>query len=155
MVREAMLSEQFVQDAIVAHLRHVGWSHNLVTKEGRAHGVDIRVRNDRYPRFFLIEVKGDPGPKVKRPASSRESCFNGALGQVLTRMKVKTGDPQYKYGYKYGIGFPFSFEPLVLRRLPWAVCHRLNLYVFLVDADGSVRMFDWREIKRLQLARAA
>jgi len=37
-----------------------------------------------------------------------------------------------------------------MRRLPWAVAHKLNLYVFLVDAKSQVKRYDWRELKARQ-----
>ncbi len=56
----------------------------------------------------------------------------------------------YKYGYKYGVGYPASFKDIVLRRLPFDVCDKLNLYVFFVDENKKVELYSWKEIKNYQ-----
>ena len=60
------------------------------------------------------------------------------------------GARSYKYRYKYGVGYPSSFREIVLRRLSYDVCDKLNLYVFFVDEAGVVELFDWRNIKEYQ-----
>ena len=144
-----LLTEKFVQDNIIEYLFRKGWSRNLRSKSGDEHGVDIRVRNNNFARYWLIECKGDASKTAKSPSSHREVCFNLALGQIITRMK-SNGKRGYKYGYKYGVGFPASFEDLVARRLPFNVADRLNLYVFFVDYGGKVTLYDWRKLKQLQ-----
>lgn len=144
-----LLTEDFVQDKIIEYLNQKGWSKSLKSKTLKEHGVDIKVRNDKFARYWLIEVKGDASPTAKYPRSHREVNFNLALGQIITRMGTgrKRG---YKYGYKYGVGYPASFKDIVLRRLPFDVCDKLNLYVFFVDENGEVEMFDWKKIKNFQ-----
>ena len=144
-----ILTEPFVQSAIIQHLKNNGWSSNLTSKELKEAGVDIKVRNDKFSRYWLIEVKGDPSETVKSPGGSRSSSFNSALGQIITRMHTnrKKG---YKYGYKYGIGFPLSFKSKVIKNLPYDVCDKLNLYAFFVHLDGTVEQYDYKSLKKLQ-----
>lgn len=144
-----LLTERFVQKSIIEYLSRKGWSRNLRSKSEKEHGVDIKVRNNKFSRYWLVEVKGDASKTAKYPRSHREVNFNLALGQIITRMKWE-GKPGYKYGPKYGVGFPESFEDLVQRRLPYDVCYKLNLHVFLVNADGKVRFYDWKKLKVVQ-----
>lgn len=145
-----LLTEDFVQEQIIKHLTSNGWSTSLKSKTLKEHGVDIKVRNDKFSRYWLIEVKGDASPTAKYPKSHREVNFNLAVGQIVTRMQT-TGARAYKYRYKYGIGYPASFKDLVMRRLPYDVCDKLNLYVFLVDENGAVEMIGWRDLKKVQV----
>ena len=145
-----LLTEDFVQAQIIKHLASNGWSTSLKSKTLKEHGVDIKVRNDKFGRYFLIEVKGDASPTAKNPKSQREVNFNYAVGQIVTRMQT-TGARAYKYRYKYGIGYPASFKDLVVRRLPYDVCDKLNLHVFLVDENGAVEMLGWRDLKKVQV----
>lgn len=144
-----LLTEDFVQNSIIEYLNQKGWSKSLKSKTLKEHGVDIKVRNNKFSRYWLIEVKGDASPNAKYPRSHREVNFNLAIGQIITRMGTdrKRG---YKYGYKYGVGYPSSFKDIVLRRLPFDVCDKLNLYVFFANEDGEVEVFDWKQIKAFQ-----
>lgn len=64
---------------------------------------------------------------------------------------MKTGGRRtYKYRYKYGVGYPSSFKDLIVRRLPYDVCDKLNLYVFFVDENEKVEMLGWKDLKKLQ-----
>lgn len=144
-----LLTEKFVQGCIVEFLFRKGWGRNLRSKSEKEHGVDIKVRNNKFSRYWLVEVKGDASKTAKYPRSHREVNFNLAIGQIITRMKWD-GKPGYKYGPKYGIGFPESFADLVRRRLPYDVCYKLNLYVFLVDGDGKVTLYNWNQLKKIQ-----
>jgi len=146
---DKLLTERFVQDNIIEYLFRKGWSRNLRSKTEKEHGVDIKVRNNNFSRYWLIEVKGDASSTAKYPSSHREVNFNLALGQILTRMK-SDGKRGYKYGYKYGVGYPSSFRDLIVRRLPFNVCDKLNLYVFLVDENKKVELLDWKKLKALQ-----
>lgn len=144
-----LLSEDFVQSKIVEYLALNGWSKSLKAKGLREHGVDIKVCNDKFSRYWLIEVKGDASPTAKSPRSAREVNFNLALGQIVTRMH-SNGSRGYKYRYKYGVGYPASFKSVVIRRLPFDVCDKLNLYVFFVDEAGNVELLGWQDLKRIQ-----
>ena len=144
-----LLTEDYVQDRIIEYLKVNGWSKSLRAKGLKEHGVDIKVRNDKFSRYWLIEVKGDASPTAKYPKSHREVNFNLALGQIITRMQTG-GSRGYKYRYKYGVGYPESFKEIVLRRLSYDVCDKLNLYVFFVDVDGKVKLYDWKQIKEHQ-----
>ncbi len=143
---QKLLTEKFVQNSIIEYLFHKGWSRNLRSKGKKEHGVDIKVRNNKVSRYWLIECKGDASKNAKYPRSHREVCFNLALGQIITRMKTD-GKRGYKYRYKYGVGFPTSFEDLIVRRLPYDVCDKLNLYAFFVDDFGKVKEYNWQKLK--------
>lgn len=145
----SLLSEDFVQEKIIEYLKKEGWSTSLRAKGLKEHGVDIKVRNDKFSRYWLIEVKGDASPKAKYPRSHREVNFNLALGQIITRMQTG-GAKGYKYRYKYGVGYPASFKEHVLRRLAYDVCDKLNLYVFFANEEGLVEVYDWKKIRDYQ-----
>ena len=144
-----LLTEDFVQEKIIDYLKSKGWSTSLRAKNLKEHGVDIKVRNDKVSRYWLIECKGDASPTAKYPKSHREVSFNLALGQIITRMQT-TGTRAYKYRYKYGVGYPASFRDLVVRRVPFDVCDKLNLFIFLVDENKKVELLDWKKLKILQ-----
>ncbi|MFZ3068974.1 MAG: hypothetical protein WA052_01525 [Microgenomates group bacterium] len=144
-----LLTEDFVQNNIIKYLSRTGWSKSLKSKTLKEHGVDIKVRNNNFARYWLIEVKGDASETAKYPRSHREVNFNLALGQIITRMQ-SNGTRGYKYRYKYGVGYPTSFKNLIVRRLPYDVCDKLNLYIFLVDETGEVELLDWKGLKKIQ-----
>jgi len=144
-----LLTEDFVQAKIIEYLTNHGWSKSLRSKTLKEHGVDIKVRNDKVSRYWLIECKGDASPTAKYPKSHREVNFNLALGQIITRMQTM-GTRAYKYRYKYGVGYPTSFKEIVLRRLSYDVCDKLNLYVFFVNEASEVELYDWRNIRDYQ-----
>ena len=56
----------------------------------------------------------------------------------------------YKYGYKYGIAFSTYFCDMAIRKMPYDVMDKLNLYLFFVDKDGNVEELDWRKVKKIQ-----
>ena len=141
------LGEEFVQKSVIRYLSKDNWGKNLRDKGLREHGVDIKVRHNKFARYFLIEAKGDGNGQT--PSSQREVNFNYALGQIVTRMHTNK-KKIYKYGYKYGVAYPESFKDLVIRRLPYDVCNKLNLYVFLVNEKGIVVRYDWKMLKQEQ-----
>jgi len=146
MKKRIVLSENFVQSSVVKYLNKNGWSKSLKSAELWEHGVDIKVRNNKFSRYWLIEAKGDPSLIVKSPYGIRSSSFNSALGQIITRMH-RTGKRNYKYGYKYGIAFPISFKKMVLRKIPFDVMDKLNLFLFFVDSKGGVEEINWNDLK--------
>ena len=134
------MRETTTQKAIIDYLKKIGWGTSIDANELKEHGVDIRVRYDRYPRYWWIEVKGDPSTKAKYPDGQRHKYFEVAIGQIITRMHLKAK-------YRFGIGFPESFKDLVKEHLTYNVCTQLNLYVFLVANKNNVELLDWRDIK--------
>ncbi len=144
-----IITEDFVQNALIKYLEKEGWSKSLQSAELWEQGVDIKVRNNKVSRYWLIEAKGDPSIKVKSPAGSQSSSFNSAVGQIITRMH-RNGVRGYKYGYKYGIAFPISFKKMVLRKMPFDVMDKLNLYLFFVDKKGNVEEIHWKKLKELK-----
>jgi len=139
-----ILDEKFVRRAVVNWLSRQGYNRYLQEKETAEHGVDIKVRHYKYPRYFLIEVKGEPNAKTNKYVSSaREVQFVYALGQIISRMC-------YKAKYWYAVAFPESFEDKVTRRLPWQVCKKLRLKALIVHSSGKVREVTWKELKTKQ-----
>jgi hypothetical protein len=136
-----MATEQEVRLAVGRWLYRNGYMR-LERKDDYVHGADIRVRNQGYGRWFIIEVKGDP-IHAKSGDSSRTAAFWVALGQIVTRMNPKSG-------YYYGIAFPISYRPK-LKNLPWQFCLHNRLHVFLVDGN-HVEHLDARTLRAMQAA---
>lgn len=78
--------EKFVRRSIRDWLFRNDWGRNYIDKETSEHGVDIRVRHNKYPRYFFIETKGESSSKSAK--SVRKVVFVYSLGQIITRMKV-------------------------------------------------------------------
>lgn len=135
------LTEKFVKQSIINWLFRNGWGHNLRVGELRDKGVDIKVRHNKYSRYFLIETKGEG--KIRQ---GDEVAFVYSLGQIITRMKSGGSTRTY-----YGLGLPVSSANIATRRIPWQVAKKLLLYVFAVDSKGGVKLFDWKKIRMVQL----
>ncbi len=98
--------------------------------------------------YFLVECKGDPGKDVKSPEGWRSSAMNSAIGQIITRMHT---DRKALYGgYNYGVAFPYSFKNRALSKIPYYVCNRLRLNIFLVNSKGEVEEYNHRKLKVIQ-----
>ncbi len=137
-----ILTERFVRRAIINYLARKGWDRGLRKKETAEHGVDIKVRHNRYSRYFFIETKGESTSKSAK--SVREVAFVYSLGQIITRMK--TGAARYYYG----IGLPEVVARIARRRIPWQVAKKLLLYVFSVNNQGKVKQYSWKNLKTAQ-----
>lgn len=135
-----VLSEKFVKQAIIKWLFRNGWGRNLEVGELHDKGVDVKVRNNKFSRYFLIETKGEG--KIRQ---ADEVAFVYSLGQIITRMK--TGAARYYYG----LGLPESSARIAVRRIPWQVAKKLLLYVFSVDNYGKVTQYSWQDIKNFQI----
>jgi hypothetical protein len=149
---QKLLKEQFVKKAVLRYLAEDGFG-DLKKKitDLRERGVDIKVKKLR-PKpcgwYYLVECKGDPTEKVKHPNGWRSSAVNSAIGQIISRMHTNRKSPYG--GYNYGVAFPYSFKSKVLRKIPFYVCNRLRLSIFLVDNKGNVEKYDHRKLKRIQ-----
>ena len=140
------ISEEFVERSIIKYLSQNEWGTNLQFGGLREKGVDIKVRHNRYSRYFLIECKGEGKSKNSKSNNShKEVAFVYSLGQIVTRMK--TGGSTRYY---FGLGLPEDSAKIALRRLPWQVAKKLLLYVFSVDAKGKVKKYDWQRLKKHQ-----
>lgn len=137
------LSERNVRRAVIRWLARQGYARNVQEKETAERGVDIQVRHNRYPRYFRLEVKGEPGRATRYADSLRSAYFVQALGQLATRMDTAAR-------YRYGLGFPETYRAVVLRRLPWRFCQATHVCVLLVSATGMVSCVTWRELRRVQ-----
>lgn len=146
------MKETFVQQRIIEYLARKGYTP-IKPKGLRMHGVDVKMKHKAYGRYYLVECKGDPGKKVKSPEGSRNSIMNSAIGQIITRMHTRKKD---RYGgYNYGIAFPHSFKHRVLEKIPYYVCNRLRLTIFLVNSKGEVEEYDHRRLKTIQTERVS
>lgn len=137
-----VMNERFVRRAIINYLARRGWDRGLREKETAEHGVDIKVRHNKYSRYFFIETKGESNSKSAK--SVREVAFVYSLGQIITRMK--TGAARYYYG----LGLPEAIAKIAMRRIPWQIAKKLLLYVFSVNAQGRVKQYSWQDLKRIQ-----
>lgn len=147
-----LLKELFVQKCVRGHLnkRGFGKPDDRNTKLSE-HGVDIKVQKIKPRRigwYYLVECKGDPSRKVVSPEGWRSSAMNSALGQIITRMHT---DRRALYGgYNYGVAFPYSFKNRALQKIPYYVCNRLRLSIFLVNEKGGVEEYNHRKLKTIQ-----
>lgn len=134
------MTEEFVKNSIIKYLSRKEWGTNLHFGSLRERGVDIRVRHNRYSRYFLIECKGQG---VGRGSS--EVAFIYSLGQIISRMKSDRTTRYY-----YGLGLPEKPTKIALRRLPWQIAKKLLLYVFFCDQNGGVKQYSWQDLKKVQ-----
>lgn len=145
-IQSKKITEEFVERSIIKYLSQNEWGTNLQFGGLREKGVDIKVRHNRYSRYFLIECKGEGKSENKKSNNShKEVAFVYSLGQIITRMNT-TG----KTRYYYGLGLPEDSAKIALRRLPWQIAKKLLLYVFSVDDKGRVKKYDWQELKKHQ-----
>jgi len=147
------MSEEFVQKAVRKYLsKEEGFGEeNVKISSLREKGVDIKVKKMRpkpFGRYYLIECKGDPKEKVKSPSGSISSCLNSALGQIISRMH--TNRKALYGGYNYGVAFPISFKNIALKKIPYYVCNRLRLSIFLVNDKGHVEKYNHIRLKTIQ-----
>ena len=134
------MTEEFVKNSIIKYLSRNEWGTNLQFGSLHERGVDIRVRHNRYSRYFLIECKGEGTGRT-----SNEVAFIYSLGQIITRMKSDRTTRCY-----HGLGLPARAATIALRRLPWQVAKKLLLYVFSVSAEGKVTKYAWQDLKKKQ-----
>jgi len=140
-----VITEEMVKNAIIRWLSRNGWGTNLKFGCLRERGVDIKVRHNKYARYFLIETKGEGSINSKSRNAQKETHFVFGLGQIVTRMNCGGSTRYY-----YGLGLPESSAKIALRRLPWQVAKKLLLFVFAVDEKGDVNQYSWKELKKVQ-----
>ncbi len=141
--REKPISEEFVKRAVIKWLTRNEWGTNLHYSGPREQGIDIKVRHNRYSRYFIIETKGEGEAKSKR--SQDEVNFVYGLGQIITRMKTAGAR------YYYGLALPESSAKIAVRRIPWQVAKKLLLYVFSVSKNEKVKQYSWQDLKKIQV----
>ena len=132
------LPERKVRDAIIQWLSTKGYGTNLKYKDGHEKGVDIRVKNNQYGVYYLIEVKGQAG-------SNDHNNFIHALGQIVTRITVQRGTK-----YRYGLGLPYTSKKFIFSNLPWQIAKRLNLQILLVKPNKNVTEYGYKNLKEQQ-----
>ena len=130
------ITEDFVKNSIIKWLSSNGWGH-FKFDDLHTHGVDIRARNIKYPRYFYVETKG-----LGKNRSSAETGFIYSLGQIATRMKDDKSTRNY-----YALGLPEKSAKIALRRLPWQVAKKLLLSILSVSDDGVVTQYTWKELQ--------
>jgi len=142
---QKIITEKFVEEAILTYLDKKGWNYNIKTKGLHEHGCDIIVTdslNKNKARRFFIECKGKSYAKSAKAIADTNFLF--ALGQIITRMKVIA-----KHAYKYGIGLPEESAKKALRRIPWQAARHLCLYIFSVNDEGKVTEYSPKDFKKL------
>lgn len=130
------ITEDFVKNSIIKWLSSNGWGY-FKFDDLHTHGVDIRARNIKYPRYFYVETKG-----LGKNRSSAEIGFIYSLGQIATRMKDDKSTRNY-----YVLGLPEKSAKIALRRLPWQVAKKLLLSILSVSDDGVVTQYTWKELQ--------
>ncbi len=135
-----LLKEWFIKKAIISWLSRNGWGTNLRSGELSERGVDIKVMHNKYPRYFLVEAKGEGKSK-----HVNENNFVYGLGQIITRMNTSRSTR-----YRYGLGLPEKSAGVAKRRVPWQIAKKLLLSIFSVDKNGKVKCYEWKEIKQFQ-----
>jgi hypothetical protein len=139
------ITEQFVERQIIKYLSKNGWGTNLEYGDIRDKGVDIKVRHNKYSRYFLIEAKGEGSANIKNINSRREVIFIYALGQILTRMTTSSATRYY-----YGIGLPEMSAKKAIKRIPWQIAKKLLFYIFSVNTKGDVIKYSWQDLRDIQ-----
>ena len=132
------LTEERVRNAVIAKLASMNYMPRAINSLSE-HGVDITARHQRYGRYFLVEVKGEPRNGVKSAKAGREVRFLQGLGQLITRI-------QPERGYYYGLAFPSTYRDTVTRRLHPALLKRLKIHLFFVDDRLKVEHLAWRDL---------
>jgi hypothetical protein len=144
-----LLEEPFIQKKVINYLSENKGFNKPVKPTGlREKGVDIKMKHKNYGSYYLVECKGDPKEKVKNPNGWRSSAMNSAMGQIITRMHTERKAPYG--GYSYGIAFPCSFKNKVLKKIPYYVCKKLKLTIFLVNQKGVVEEYNYTKLKTIQ-----
>lgn len=138
--------EPFIQDSVIKYLADKGYSKNIVSKGLHEHGADIRVCNEKYSRYWLVECKGG-SRNAKNTGSADVSNFLVGLAQIITRIHSKTMPTATKGSNKYGVAYPDYFKDKHLKKVHWTVCKQLNLHFFFVDKDGNVEEYNWQRIR--------
>lgn len=143
-----LLTEPFIQKAVRKYLKEKGFGRDLTNTELTEHGVDIKVKHKNCGWYYLVECKGDPSINVKSMGGSRSSSLNSALGQIISRMH--TSRKSLYGGYNYGVAFPISFQKIALGKIPYYVCNRLRLSIFLVNQKGKVEEYNHKKLRIFQ-----
>lgn len=134
-----LINEEFVKRSIIMWLSRNGWGRNLQFGALRDKGYDIKVQNNRYGVYFIIETKGES--KIRQ---GQEVAFVYSLGQIITRMRVGRGK------YKYGLGLPESSAKIAIRRIPYQVATKLRLHIFSVNRSGKVKLYSPKNLREMQ-----
>lgn len=131
-----LLTEEFVKNRVIEWLGRKGY--RVISVKGLAeHGIDIRAKRLKTNYYYAIEAKGDP---QINPEKMRYPFLVSALGEIVQRIT------KAKY-CRYAIALPASYEKLASKHIPSMLAHRLDLEVLLVERDGSVRRFTWKDLK--------
>lgn len=140
--KEKPILEEFVKRAAIKWLTRNEWGTNLEFGDLRDKGIDIKVRHNRYSRYFLIETKGEGISKSWR--SQNETNFVYGLGQLVTRMNTSGAR------YYYGLAFPEAMAKIAVRRIPWQIAKKLLLFIFSITKDEKVKQYAWQDLKKIQ-----
>ena len=136
------LTEDVVKDKVIEFLtdsKNGNWHiDKLERKNLHEKGCDIKlIGGGGNSEYFYIECKGKSYAKSEKSRKSinREGWLI-ALGQIVTRMKVKSNG-----AYKYGMGLYWQGAQKALERIPRNIAIHINLHIFSVNDDGTVKKF--------------
>lgn len=140
------VTEEFVVEAVIKHLKTKGYDYKPVVKELHEKGCDIVVtssRNKGKASKFLVECKGKSYAISAK--SVNETSWLYGLGQLITRMKVIA-----PHAYNYGLGLPEISAKKALQRIPFQIASakHLCLYIFSVDDNGNVTEYTPKDFKK-------
>ena len=114
--------------------------------DGHTHGADlVLVGGKQNSEYFIIECKGRSYAKSAN-SINKEGWLN-ALGQLITRMNTERVIPsgthkgEINRAYRYGLGLYWIGAQVALRRIPHTIADTLNLYIFSIYDDGSVKQW--------------
>ena len=146
------ITEEFVVNSIIEFMENKengNWHPEKTIKSDlHQHGVDIKlIGGKRNSEYFYIECKGKS--YAKSASSINREVWLNALGQIITRMKVKRYNQSkidgtingINHAYKYGLGLYWESAQVALRRIPKEVAEVLCLHIFSVNDDGVVKYF--------------
>ena len=97
------------------------------------HGCDIVAKRRLGNVYYVIEVKGEPEPKLFY------GYLTNALGELVQHMTNKLH-------CRYAVGLPASFEEIVRRRIPPVAMQKIGLEFLLVNEKKKVSRLTWKDL---------
>lgn len=125
-IEERLGKEDTLKDILKQKLEKEGWRVEIAP--GKKPGADVEAHKGN--RTIIMEAKGEPGPSVKSPPAVRRKNVNDALGDILNRMRIQSGD------VRYCIALPDTYLKLVKDRVPAWVREKLDLYILFLRGES-------------------
>lgn len=163
------MDEDSILDAAITFLQSDDWHLAYRTRpvaESAIAGADAILCNATNCAFRLVDAKGES----KSPAT-RSTAFANCLGTLIKRIRFQSGymhletkalftppvgmstDEFREYmrqnavyqNCEYWLVFSTSMRQTILDTIDPALAGLLRLYILLVDNDGKVERFKWRQ----------